>query len=264
MIDEHLTPVAQWGIRPILFRVGELAVPAYGFFVALGLLLGIGLFTILIRGHSKDRGRHAPVIAVSALVGGVIGAKLPLWILNAPQIWAAFPDMSPFLSGRTIVGGVIGGMLAVTYVKTLLGEKHRFGNAFAPALALGLVVGRIGCFLQGCCYGTETVLPWGVNFGDGVLRHPTQMYEALLGLGLLAAFFSMGRRHAREGLYFDIFLIAYFGFRFLEEFLREGHALYFGFSGYQWGALLVLTFVSVRLKRARLFTCPDAEGRQAL
>ncbi len=104
--------------------------------------------------------------------------------MSAPRILANPLDPAVWLSGRTIVGGIIGGVAAVWLVKRRLGIKQRLGNYLVPSLALGIFFGRIGCFLAGCSYGVATRLPWGVDFGDGVLRNPTQLYEALFVLAI--------------------------------------------------------------------------------
>ena len=92
------------------------------------------------------------------------------------------------MSGKTLVGGLIGGLFAVEWTKRLIGVRRRTGDLFAIPLCAGIAIGRIGCFLGGLedgAYGVATVLPWGVDFGDGVARHPTQVYE-ILWMGLVA------------------------------------------------------------------------------
>jgi phosphatidylglycerol:prolipoprotein diacylglycerol transferase len=146
------------------------------------------------------------------------------------------------LSGRTVVGGLIGGTLAVVLARRLLGLRGRSGNLFAPALALAIAIGRLGCFCAGCCHGVPSALPWAVDFGDGVPRHPTQLYESLFALGL---FFALRRAEGRApapGTLFRAFMLAYFSFRFLVEFLRTDVPFIAGLTLAQVASLGVLGY----------------------
>ena len=234
--DLHAHP-AVWGVRPVLFTIDGQPVATYSFFVTLGLVVAV----LLYRYNTKDRavGNNGLYIALAAVVGGIVGAKLPMWIVNLPQIIATPLDPAVWLSGRTIVGGIIGGVLAVWLVKRKLGIKQRLGNYLVPSLTAGIFFGRIGCFLAGCCYGTATALPWGVNFGDGVLRNPTQLYEALFVLGLFVYSQLMKDRFA-PGELFRFFMITYFSWRFLIEFIRVNPVWMLGLTYYQVVALGVV------------------------
>ena len=108
---------------------------------------------------------------------------------------AGAPGPAAWLSdGKTIVAGLAGAYLAVEWAKRVLGVRVKTGDTFALPLALALAVGRWGCFFNGCCYGVETGLPWGVNFGDGVRRHPTQIYESLFHFGMALILIEIARR----------------------------------------------------------------------
>jgi prolipoprotein diacylglyceryltransferase len=124
------------------------------------------------------------------------------------------------------------------------------GDLYAIPLALGIAIGRVGCFLTGLddrTYGTPTSLPWGVDFGDGVLRHPTQLYEmaflGLLALGLL-------RRHLRghpEGHLFRLFMASYLAWRLAVGFIQPG-ATWLGLSAIQWACAAGLLYYVPRLR----------------
>ncbi len=238
--DLHSHP-AVWGIRPVLFTVGGQPVSAYGVFVMLGLVAAVLLYRWNIRG--KSVGNNGLYIALAAAVGGILGAKLPMWIVSAPRILANPLDPAVWLSGRTIVGGIIGGVAAVWLVKRRLGIKQRLGNYLVPSLALGIFFGRIGCFLAGCCYGVATRLPWGVDFGDGVLRNPTQLYEALFVLAIFV-YAQLRLEHYAPGELFRRFMIVYFSWRFLVEFIRVNPVWALRLTYYQVVALgVVLAYV---------------------
>ena len=240
--DFHIVP-ANWGIRPILFTVGPYVVTSYSFFVLLGLAAAIGLYFYNTRG--KRVGNNGLIIATSALVGGIIGAKIPIWIANLPAI-IAHPTAASVFSGRTIVGGIIGGVLAVYVVKRRLGIKERLGNYLVPSLCAGIFFGRLGCFFTGCCYGTPTSLPWGVNFGDGIARHPTQLYEALF-VAVLFVIAQATMERFEPGRLFRLFVIVYFTWRFAVEFIRVNPTAAFGLTYYQLVAAGVVLFYAVRM-----------------
>lgn len=190
-------------------------------------------------------GEKSFYIAVAGVVGGILGAKIPYLVYNFQAILEFYPDIRPILSGRTITGGLIGGTLGVMYIKYRLGIKEKKGNLFAPAIALGFAIGRIGCLLRGCCFGTPTDLFVGIDFGDSINRHPTQLYET----SYFTAFFifSILRvRTAAPGQLFNLLINTYFIFRFFEEFIRYNETLYFGLSFYQYISLAAIIFINVK------------------
>jgi phosphatidylglycerol:prolipoprotein diacylglycerol transferase len=237
--DTHIVP-SDWGIRPVLFAIGRVPVTSYAFFVTLGLLVGVVLYVYNTRG--KGVGNNGVAVAVSAIVGGIIGAKVPIWIANLPQL-IAHPSTTNVLSGRTIVGGLVGGVLAVWLVKRRLGIKRRLGNYLVPSLCLGIAIGRLGCFFTGCCYGKATGTAWGIDFGDHLARHPTQLYESAFAL-VLFAIAQVTLERWEPGKLFRAFMIAYFSWRFLIEFVRVDPAAGFGLTYYQIAsAAIVLAYV---------------------
>ncbi|HIH24991.1 TPA: prolipoprotein diacylglyceryl transferase [Candidatus Woesearchaeota archaeon] len=250
MFDLHYAP-ENWGVRPTLFSLFGIDVPSYGFFVALGLIVG-GLWYWHEARKEKQANENTFLIGVAAIIGGAFGAKLLELIINPAYVIAHFTDPEALLSGRTIIGGLLGGWLAVRAAKHWLGIEGRRGNLFAPAVALGVTVGRIGCFFRGCCYGTPTSMPWGVDFGDGIARHPTMIYEALFTFGLFLYLLHRKRGHPAPGALFTEFLNGYFTFRFFVEFIRV-EPQFWGLSVFQWISLAALAFINWQSIR-RLFS----------
>jgi prolipoprotein diacylglyceryltransferase len=139
-------------------------------------------------------------------------------------------------------------------VKARYGITRRTGDALVLPLVVSIAIGRVGCFLWGLSdetYGTATSLPWGIDFGDGVARHPTQLYEigflALLGLALTRP----GIRAWPEGARFDAFLFAYLAFRlaidFLKPYQRFPDAI--GLAATQWACVLGMGWRALWLQR---------------
>ena len=176
--------------------------------------------------YSEAKRKNYPMdtlafIALGALTGALIGSKLGSALFVYRDFFIQNPSylLMPQVGGKTIVGGLIGGYVGVVITKRIFKFSRSTGDLFAPGLALGVAIGRIGCFLNGCCYGTPTMLPWAVAF-KGVLRHPTQIYESIFGLALFFVLWRVRDKVTREGDLFKIFLLAYVSFRFFIEFLR--------------------------------------------
>ncbi len=173
-------------------------------------------------------------LAGAAFVGGVFGAKLPFALGADPGSASAW-----LADGKTITTGLIGAYLAVELVKLALGIRVKTGDAFALPLALALAVGRWGCFFNGCCYGTPTELPWGVDFGDGLPRHPTQVYESLFHLMMAGVLIVLTVRNLIPGNRLKFYLIAYCIFRFATEYIRPEPPYALGLTYYQWACIVM-------------------------
>ena len=206
-------------------------------------------------------------VIAAAAVGAVIGSKLLYWLEDPYRIAANWRSFSVLWGGKTIVGGLIGGLMAVEWAKHRLHFATRTGDLFAVPLCAGIAIGRIGCFLTGLAddtYGSPTSLPWGIDFGDGIRRHPTQVYEilflVLLGLMLL---FLMRRPHV-PGDIFKLFMVGYNGFRLGIDFLKPDPR-FLGMNSIQWACMLVLLYYSPDLWRwlrpARLRQVVAASGK---
>jgi len=152
------------------------------------------------------------------LIGAVVGAKLGMLVFLGPtEFWRLLPTIPSH--GSTLVGGLTGGYIAMVLVERALRVDRCTGDLVAPFLPLGQAIGRLGNFLAGDAYGVTTSLPWGV-FQAGAFRHPVQLYELVLDLGLFA--FLSRRRYVsfRDGELFQIYIVGYSLIRFPLEFLR--------------------------------------------
>ncbi len=155
---------------------------------------------------------------------------------------------------KSMIGGVFGAIVAAEIFKYYSGIRQSTGLYFVPGLILLIAVGRVGCFLAGLpdfTYGTETNLPWGVDFGDGILRHPVQLYESISLAVLLAVILGHYPRRPsfwqRQGFY--IFVLVYAGQRFAWEFIKPYPILLAGLNLFHWLSLSLMLYALYMLKR---------------
>ncbi|MBS1913737.1 MAG: prolipoprotein diacylglyceryl transferase [Bacteroidetes bacterium] len=214
--------------------------------------------------RTRHRWQHAPIpleknlwIVVACVFGALVGSHL-LNIAEMPGDYLAHrTEFSYWLAGKTIVGGLIGGWAGVELAKRIVGVRYATGDAYVFPLIVGTAIGRIGCFLTGledATYGTPTALPWGVDFGDGIARHPTQLYEMLFVLAVGLYLRHRSRRPYANGYLFRFYMFAYFLFRFAVEFLKPHTDTYLGLSAIQIASLAAALFC------ARIFLPASAVG----
>ncbi len=194
-------------------------------------------------------------VVAAALVGSTVGSKL-VYLLSEPALLAQNLTNPFFLmAGKSIVGGLIGALLAVELVKKWIGVTQSTGDVFAVPLAIGIAVGRAGCFLTGLAdhtHGLPANLPWAVDYGDGIPRHPAQLYEIAFLLLFAVVLLRYQRRPHRQGDVFKLFMVGYFGFRLLLEFLKPGVPI-LGLNVIQWACLVMLLYYARLLLRPVLF-----------
>ncbi|MDP4133372.1 MAG: prolipoprotein diacylglyceryl transferase [Bacillota bacterium] len=225
MLDSHIKIE---GFMPYIFGI-----PSYGLFVFLGIAAGILYYLIDARKRNvKNEG--AVLIVASALIFGAVGSKIPLLL--------EYRNLAALISGKSIVGGLIGGAAGVIIVKKAFGIKLKLGNIIAPAIALGMSIGRLGCFFNGCCYGVAS--SWGVDFGDGLLRLPTQLFESAFHFTAFLILHNLKGKVLIKGILFKYYILAYFIFRFITEFIRENQTVWGGMSIYQIICALGIVYVS--------------------
>ena len=192
--------------------------------------------------HDQDQQRY---YLVSLLLGLALGSL-------------AFGTWNLWLSGgdglaKSILGGIFGAVVAAELFKRLNGIQESTGLYFVPGLLVLIALGRIGCFFGGVedfTYGVATTLPWGVDFGDGVLRHPVQLYESLT-MTLFLVFFLIDytRRPlvwSQQGFYW--FVLVYSMQRFVWETIKPYPALFFGLNLFHWLCLALAAYALWMLK----------------
>ena len=204
------------------------------------------MFTALLAGIALSRKRQARLgltgkqrlaISLGAFCGSMLGSKIPFALAdpNGPfctQAWIS--------DGKTIMFGLVGGYIGVEIAKALVDVHTKTGDSFAVPVAVAIGIGRLGCFVGKCCHGVPTTLPWGVDFGDGILRHPTQLYETAFDLSAAAVLLVLERKNLFPTQRFKLYLLAYCCYRILTEFIRPEIRLAGGLTGYQWTSIVLI------------------------
>lgn len=240
---------------PKLLEFGDLFVPAYGVFVALGFLAGIWLARRLAPKAAIDPDRLTD-LAIYCAIFGLLGSKLLMFIFDWRE-YAAHPgrilSMSTLMSAGVYHGGFFAALLfAWFYVRRMKMDFLRTADVLAPGLALGHAVGRLGCFAAGCCWGRECERAWAVTFRDPdanaltgvplhVPLHPTQLYEsAATALVAVILVFFFNRLRA-PGQIFGLYLALYGAARAITEAFRmhDQAPPLAGLTWTQWIAILL-------------------------
>lgn len=225
------------------------------------MLAAIVTAAVLLRRTQEQLGLTRPerlVIGLGAFCGAMLAAKLPFVLSDWPGLVSG---AAWFDNGKTIMLGLAGGYFGVELAKWVLDVRIKTGDSFAVPVAVAVGIGRLGCFVAGCCFGTRTDLPWGVDFGDGHPRHPTQLYESAFHLAM-AAFLTYLHTHGQfRGQLIKLYILSYFGYRFATEFIRPEPILAAGLTGYQFAALLLTpVFVWLWHKDARAQSAHSASA----
>ncbi len=218
---------------PLLFELGPLSIYSYGVLLATAYI--VGLQFALRRAHRAGLDGHRVMdLGIFVIISALVGAKLMLLVVDFEQFTS---DPSRLLVLLKSGGVFYGGLLLAVPVAWWYIRKHSLPlwttcDLFAPGIALGHAIGRMGCLLAGCCYGRATDLPWGITFTNTlaaanvgtpleIALHPTQVYEAIAELTVLALLLSGERRwRPFAGRTFWTYLVLYPTARFVIEFYR--------------------------------------------
>lgn len=175
-------------------------------------------------------------IILGAALGALVGSRL-VGFLENPLIEFTLKNAITLLNTKTIMGGLFGGLLGVELAKKIINESQSSGDLFVFPIILGIFIGRVGCFISGInefTYGKVTTSAFGMDLGDGLLRHPTSLYELFFLIFLFIALKTVNNRlQLKNGDLFKIFMLSYFGFRFCIEFLKPNVFYTIGLSSIQ-------------------------------
>ena len=219
---------------PDLFSIGPLTIHTYGLLVALGFVTGI-LVTVRLGKGQGFSAQQVMDMAFIMILWAIVGSRL-LYILINLSYYKAHPiDILKIWQGGLVFSG---GLIAVSAAMVLYLRRHHLsfratGDLWAPALAVGQAIGRIGCFMAGCCYGKPTDLPWGAIFThpqslapQNIPLHPTQIYSSLAGFSIFFILLVLYGRRKFQGQVFLWYLILHSTARlFIERFRGDERGL---------------------------------------
>jgi prolipoprotein diacylglyceryltransferase len=237
---------------PVEFNLFDRRIPAHGVFEIGAYVVGFQTYLLTRRKQAQPIAAEQMIwIIVAAVFGALFGSKLLAFLESFRDYWPRRADPAAWIGGKTIVGGLLGGWAGVEIVKKILHVTRRTGDGFVIPLCLGIAIGRIGCFLTGLAdhtHGVATSLPWAVDFGDGVPRHPTQIYEIVVVLALAAIILITRGRMRFEGEQFRWFIVGYLSFRLAVEFIKPSDKPALGLSAIQLASALgiVITVITWR------------------
>ncbi len=222
-------------------HIGPVTLYVWGLLLGLAFLISywFGLKEVKKRGIDQEKYLW---LVIYILIGSLLGARLG-YVLQFPQEY--FFNLLKILNfgtgGLTFYGGLFGGLMAGwLYLRKNKLDFWQIADILAPAIALGIFIGRIGCFLIHDHQGIITNLPWALEWPDGTMRHPVAAYLSLNGLLMFTVLYSLRSRFKKPGQLFILFLIWYGLSRFVLDFVRLGDPQYFGLFINQWVSLIVL------------------------
>ncbi len=235
MITISIDPIAFWNVR------------WYGIMVALAVVVVVLWVMWEVRRGAKLSYDTIFTAALIAVPSGVIISRL-LHVIDMWGYYSQNPGQIIGASGLTIYGAILGATLGIwIYSKFSNFRFAYFADLVAPGVALAQAVGRVGCTINGCCYGVPTSLPWGVVYTNpesyaplGIAVHPTQIYEIIFLLIIFGVIFSLRGRFKPEGSLFLIYLSLYSLWRIGIDFLRQGTPFIFGLHQAQVIGIIVL------------------------
>ena len=248
-------------ISPIAFSLGAFEIRWYGIMVVLAVIaiIGISLLEAKRCGIADD---HIYSLAAYAVIGGVVFSRV-IHVIDKWDYYIANPMQIFNFEGLAVYGAVIGVVLAIIIyclVKKL--SIWLIADIISPGALVGMAIGRIGCVLNGCCYGLTTSLPWAVEYTCpdsyaplGVPLHPTQIYHIIWNLIAFAVLWSLRRRLKPQGSVFLLYLAFYAAGDLIIRTFREGEPYLFGLQQAQLIGIIVLVitvpWLIVRIWRAK-------------
>jgi phosphatidylglycerol---prolipoprotein diacylglyceryl transferase len=237
---------------PVYITFGALKIHPHFLFESLAYAIAFRLMARNVKTDTLPFSQRSSVV-VGGLVGALLGAKGLVLLQHIDLLWQNGQGwLLLLLQGKTVVGAMLGGLIGVELTKKAIGVRQSTGDVFVYPLIVGTAIGRVGCFLTGLSdrtYGTATPLPWGVDFGDGIARHPTQLYEIGFLVILAIALRFLSPYLLRSGDLFKCYMIAYLLFRLLIDFIKPDFHPWLGLSAIQIACLCGLIYYCRNLPR---------------
>jgi len=217
---------------------------AYAALMTTGILIGAVFWYRRSKGQSD-----LLLIYLGALIGGFAGAKIAYLIAEGWLEWQQPDRWLRWATGKSVLGGLLGAYAGVEVTKHLVGHKASTGDAFAVIVPIGILLGRIGCYLNGCCLGNPTSGVFAARDAAGIMRWPAPAVEGAFQIVMLITILLLQRRGLLRDRLFFLYLTAYGLFRFLHEFMRDTPKVFLGLSCYQFIALVMAVLGFAMLSR---------------
>lgn len=242
---------------PVSIQIGNISILLHSIFETTGFFIGFRYFLYLRKRQGDVIEQSNRVwILIGATFGALIGSRLVGGFENVPAMLQSSNKLFYLYQNKTVVGGFLGGLFGVELCKKIIGEKEASGDLFTYPMILALIIGRLGCFSMGVyeeTYGLPTSLPWGMNLGDGIARHPVALYEIIFLLTLWLLLNVTEKKYAlANGTRFKLFMIAYVFFRFALDFIKPHYTFSFGLSTIQIVCLCALVYYGRYITRPSL------------
>jgi prolipoprotein diacylglyceryltransferase len=231
---------------PVSIPLGTANIPLHGIFESAGFFLAFRYYLYLKKkqGDKISKDRRLVVLAAAA-TGALLGSHLLGALENVPE-WSRAPFWQYLYGNKTLAGGLLGALFTVELAKLFLKEKQPTGDLFTYPMLLGIIIGRIGCFSAGVreqTFGKPSALPWAMDLGDGIHRHPVALYEILFIAALWRFIITITNKYTlQNGAQFKIAMIAYLAFRFLLDFIKPGWRFIAGLGSIQLACLAGLIY----------------------
>ena len=221
---------------------------AYGWLMLTGIIVSLVLWSRVAR-----RDERLVLIYLAALAGAFLGAKLVYLGAEGWQHWHDANRWVILATGKSILGGLLGGYLAVELAKKFLKYDGITGDWFAVITPVGIMFGRIGCMMHGCCLGRVCEKNWfTLDDENGIARWPASQMEFIFNALMLGVILFLRRKRLFAGQHFHLYLMAYGIFRFFHEFLRDTPPMLGAISGYQIAALATAALGAIGFWRRRI------------
>jgi len=256
-------------MQPIINLPFDLSAYSYNLFFVLGIYIGIIIFYLEVKRKKWDI-ENLMFVMSGCFIGSMIGALLFNTILFGTD--NTLKKIFEFnVLGMSVLGGILGGFIGVEIFKKIIGYKESTGDAFAIAIPIGHSIGRIGCLLTGCCYGTHTALPWGIQYPENSFPyllhrhgnlipdsavaslsvHPIPIYEIVFNILLFIVMIKIRDHFKTNGGLFRFYILSYCMFRFFEEFLRAdtGASIFFNLKLIQINLLISIVWILYWFKK---------------
>ena len=194
-------------------------------------------------------------IIIGALIGALLGSKIIGTLENPQALLDAKNQFLFFWTSNTIVGGLTFGLIGVEIAKKIIGHKESTGDLIVYPLILAMIIGRIGCFLTGVyeqTFGVETASIFGMDLGDGLMRHPVALYEIVYLIFLWIVLEIIQKKYIYpSGYLFQVFMFTYLLFRFCLDFIKPIHPIFLGLSSIQLTCVCVIIYYIFKLSQTK-------------